>query len=213
MRDLLNPEKALIFRITHRDNLPWILLNGLHCRNSACADSHFVTIGNPDLIDHRQYHRVKIAPGGYLSDYVPFYFTPFSMMALNIKTGFRGVKQRPNNEIAILVSSLHKLREDGVAFLFTDRHAYLEYAEYYSDLSELRNIDWTILQNRDFKRDSENPEKTDKYQAEALVHRHLPIGSLLGIVCYNTKERDNTRLLVERAGLNFSVISQSGWYF
>src|ERR1044071_2775394 len=25
LRDLLTPQKALIFRITHRDNLPWIL--------------------------------------------------------------------------------------------------------------------------------------------------------------------------------------------
>jgi hypothetical protein len=27
----LNPQKALIWRIVHRDNLPWILDNGLHC--------------------------------------------------------------------------------------------------------------------------------------------------------------------------------------
>ena len=30
----LNPEKALIFRIVHKDNVPWILdHDGLHCRN------------------------------------------------------------------------------------------------------------------------------------------------------------------------------------
>jgi aspartate carbamoyltransferase catalytic subunit len=50
MRDLLNPEKALIFRITHRNNLPWILANGLHCRNSNRLDSEFVSICNADLI-------------------------------------------------------------------------------------------------------------------------------------------------------------------
>jgi len=27
---ILNPEKALIWRIIHRDNLPWILTKGLH---------------------------------------------------------------------------------------------------------------------------------------------------------------------------------------
>jgi hypothetical protein len=64
MRDLLTPEKALIFRITHRDNLPWILANGLHCRNSNLIDSNFVSIGNPDLIVNRHYHAVPIAPGG-----------------------------------------------------------------------------------------------------------------------------------------------------
>lgn len=27
----LNPQKALIWRIVHRDNIPWVLDNGLHC--------------------------------------------------------------------------------------------------------------------------------------------------------------------------------------
>lgn len=35
----LNPEKALIWRIVHRDNLPWILDNGLHCANSGVLSS------------------------------------------------------------------------------------------------------------------------------------------------------------------------------
>lgn len=29
----LNPEKALVWRIAHRDNRPWVLDNGLHCGN------------------------------------------------------------------------------------------------------------------------------------------------------------------------------------
>ena len=50
----LNPERALIFRITHRANLPWILENGLHCQSAAASDSNFVSIGNPELIDRRR---------------------------------------------------------------------------------------------------------------------------------------------------------------
>ena len=50
----LSPEKALIFRITHIANVPWILANGLHCRSSAAQDPDFVEIGNPDLIDKRR---------------------------------------------------------------------------------------------------------------------------------------------------------------
>jgi hypothetical protein len=213
MRNLLNPEKALIFRITHRDNLPCILANGLHCRNSNRIDSNFVSIGNADLITNRHFHSVPIAPGGNLSDYIPFYFTPLSIMSLNINTGYRGVRQRPNEEIVILVSSLRKLEKDGIRFLFTDRHAYLRYACYYDHLNDLCKIDWTILQNRDFRRDAENPEKTDRYQAEALVHRHLPTSSLLGIACCNTIERNNAQKLAANAGVSLSIISQRGWYF
>ena len=43
----LSPEKALIFRITHIANAPWILANGLHCRSSAAQDPDFEEIGNP----------------------------------------------------------------------------------------------------------------------------------------------------------------------
>ena len=41
---------------------------------------------------------------GTLNDYVPFYFTPFSIMMYNIKTGYGGIKHVPNEKIAILVS-------------------------------------------------------------------------------------------------------------
>lgn len=100
----LNPEKALIWRIMHRDNMDWVLDNGLYCENSKKQSEHFVQIGNAELINKRRARAVPISPGGTLSDYVPFYFTPFSVKMLNIQSG-RGVQQRQNEEILILVSS------------------------------------------------------------------------------------------------------------
>jgi hypothetical protein len=58
-----------------------------------------------------------------LADYVPFYFTPFSVMMKNIHSGW-GVQQRQNEEIVILVSSLHRIRELDLPFVFTNAHAY-----------------------------------------------------------------------------------------
>ena len=46
----LNPVKALIWRIVHRDNLPWLMDNGVHCRNSENQDPNFVNIGNEELL-------------------------------------------------------------------------------------------------------------------------------------------------------------------
>lgn len=90
----LNPEKALIWRIVHRDNLPWILDNGLHCGNGGVQAPGWVSIGNPELIDKRANHPVRLPPGGFLNDYVPFYFTPFSPMLRNIHTGWGGIRPR-----------------------------------------------------------------------------------------------------------------------
>jgi hypothetical protein len=134
-------------------------------------------------------------------------------MLLNIKTGYRGIQQRRNDEISIVVSSLPKLAEDGLRFVFTDRHARLAAAEFFGDAANLDRIDWKILQNRDFSRDNNDLGKMERYQAELLVHHHLPVDSLLGIACYNRHERDRVDALVEAAGLDLRVISQPGWYF
>lgn len=48
----LTPERARIFRITHIDNVPWILENGLHCGSSNVRDSGFIQIGR-DRADGR----------------------------------------------------------------------------------------------------------------------------------------------------------------
>lgn len=211
---LLNPEKALIFRITHRDNVPWILEHGLHCSTSKVLDPDFVTIGLEDLIDKRKTRQVEVAPGGTLADYIPFYFTPFSPMAYNIKTGYRGVRRRENHEIAILVSSLHRLAECGVAFLITDQHAYLATAQFSPDLEKLKEwIPWRHLQKCDFRRNVEDPRSFESYEAEALVNLHLPVEALLGVVCYTEDVRSTLDAERERLGLPLKVLVKPGWYF
>lgn len=208
----LNPEKALIWRVVHRDNLPWILDNGLHCRNSAKQDPNFVNIGNPELIDKRAHRLVPIPPHGSLSDYVPFYFTPFSVMMMNIRSG-RGVRQRSNAEIVILVSSLHQVRNQGIPFLFTNGHAYPPDTQFFNDLSDLSVIDWGILQRRDFKRDLDDPKKLERYQAEALIYQHLPISGLVGAVCYTEEIKSAIEQQVKARGLSLEVIARTHWYF
>jgi len=213
MSDNLNPDKAFIFRVTHVDNVPWILEHGLHCRNSEHIDPNFVEIGDPDLINKRRNRVVPIPPGGTLSDDVPFYFTPYSPMMLKIKTGHGGIRKRQNEEIVIFVSSLYKLENEGIPFVFTDRHAKLETAEHFNRLTDLNRIDWSILQKRDFKRDLDDPGKVERYQAEALIYRHVPVGALLGLVCYNkTLERSLTGLTHDR-GVSLRVVATPEWYF
>ena len=211
--NILGPEKGLIFRIVHRDNLDWILTNGVHCRSSELVDPNYVDIGNPELIGKRNGRPVPIEPGGTLSDYVPFYFTPRSPMLLNIKTGFNGIRQRRNEEILILVSSLYHIRAQLMQYLFTNGHAYLQTSQFYTDLARLEDIDWAILRASDFKRDNDDLGKFDRYQAEALVHHHVPVGALLGIASCNGAEAAATQDRVGEAGVDLKVVARPGWYF
>ena len=208
-RDLLNPEKALIFRIVHRDNLGDVLTNGCRCRSAAAGDK-YVEIGNQELIQRRVSRSIPCGPGGTLDDYVPFYFTPYSPMLMNIKTGYGGVPKKPLSEIVILVSSLHKLKEMTVPFVFSDRHAYLKTALFSDDLADLNRIIWPVLQERNFRKD--DLERFEKYQAEALVYKHVPPNALRGIVCYNQTVKASVQTDVDGRGIDLEVVAQSGWY-
>ena len=83
------------------DNLLWIFANGLHSGNSPIQSPNWQHIGNPELIQKRAKHPVPVGPQGYLNDYVPFYFTPFSPMLyqtqqlqycpLSSRQGFNGI--------------------------------------------------------------------------------------------------------------------------
>lgn len=209
----LTAKKALVFRITHIDNVPWILKNGIHCRNSQKRDPNFREIGNPELIVKRGGKPVPAPPGGTLSDYVPFYFTSYSPMLLNIKTGHNGMRQTPMKDIVIMVSSLHKLVEFSLPFLFTDRHAYVVAAQFSSDLKDLARIDWRILQARDFKRDPDDPGKTERYQAEALIHSSLPVNGLLGMICYSAAQETHLNGELKKAAVSLKVVSNPDWFF
>lgn len=209
----LNPEKALIWRIVHRDNLPWVLDHGLHCKNSDVQDPNYVAIGNADLIDRRSHRVVPVAPGGMLSHYVPFYFTPFSPMMYNIYTGRGEVAQRRNEEICILVSTLHKVQQLGLPFVFTDRHAYPQLAKYFNGVENLNEIDWPLLQARNFKRNPDDPEQIERYQAEALVHDHLPVTGLVGIICYTDAVKNNLDRQIQERNLKMDVRVMPQWYF
>lgn len=209
----LNLDKALIWRITHRWNLPWILANGLHAGNGGARSPGWVTIGNEELIDRRGHRNVPLPPGGVLNDYVPFYFTPFSPMMYNIYTGRGGIRHVSNADIVILVSNLRKVSDLGLPFVFTDRHAYPITANYFNNLDDLTEIDWKLLQQRNFQRDPDDPEKVERYQAEALIHRHVPIEALLGAVCYTQQVEQELRELTDGLKVKLDIKCIPRWYF
>lgn len=211
--DFITAERALIFRITHIENVPWILENGVRCRRSSKVDPNFVNIGNVELIGKRAHRVVPMDPFGTLADYVPFYFTPGSPMLLNIHTGYNGLRTVPNEQIVMIVSSLRKLQEMGRPFVFTDRHAYLVPARFSSDINDLAGLPWGLWQARDFKYDPERPDKMDRYQAEALVYRKVRVTDILAIAAFSEAAVDRVKGMADAAEAEVQVVRKRSWYF
>ena len=203
-----------MFRVVHVANLPWILdHSGLHCQDSTEQDPSYVNIGNASLIDKRARRIVPIPPGGTLSDYVAFYFTQFSIMMYNIKTGYGGITRRDNRDIVMLVSSVPRLRELELPFIYTNQHAYPVDTEFYDGSEDLGQIDWALLQLRDFKTDDADPGKQLRYQAETLVHRHVPLEAILGIGCHDAAVQLKIESLIGERGMSLTVKATPSLYF
>ncbi|MGX9979631.1 type II toxin-antitoxin system toxin DNA ADP-ribosyl transferase DarT [Methylobacterium fujisawaense] len=213
MTAFLNQEKGYIFRIVHRENLPIVLAGGLIAKNAAGSDPSYVNIGNLDLIGRRGSRAVPVRPGGVLNDYVPFYFTPYSPMAYNIKTGWGGIVRRNNEDILIFVSTVHHAIDCGLKTIFTDRHAYLAAARFFRDADSLNQIDWDLLRSKNFKKDAQNPERVERYQAEALIHDRVPLTGLRGIAVFNEQVREAVQKDVDKSGTPLLVRTMPSWYF
>ena len=209
----LTSERALIFRITHIENVPWILDHGLHCASSVVKDPNFRPIGDRYLIAKREGRAIPIEPFGTISDYVTFYFTPHSPMLLKITTGHGGIERVSARDIVVLVSSLHVLMEQEVPFLFTDSHASMRDARFFRDLASLTSVDWALIRSRNFARSVEDPSRMQRYEAEALAHRHVPLSALLGMACQSVRECGIIQEQVNQRNLDLKVAARPGWYF
>jgi hypothetical protein len=119
----------------------------------------------------------------------------------------------PNQEIAILISSLPRVKELGIPFVFTNQHAYPAAAEFFNDLSGLDSVDWPLLQSRDFKHDPDDPGKKERYQAEALIWKHLPLDGLVGVCCHNKTVESFVQTQIDQRELEIRAVVQPSWFF
>jgi ssDNA thymidine ADP-ribosyltransferase, DarT len=113
----------------------------------------------------------------------------------------------------ILCSSLADLKNHGVQFIFTDRHAYLAAAQVFTNESDLQHMDWKILQNKDFKRDTNDLGKVERYEAEALIYKLLPIKALRGIACVNASAVSAISAHIKKRDLSLAVEARPNWFF
>lgn len=204
-------ENGYVFRMMHVDNLPSVIANGCPCASSAQANGSYTPVGSAEIISRRKLKSVPIDPGGHLGDYVPFYFTARSQMLYNNMTGM-GVPRRKPEEIILLVSSVKHLQYRNVSFVFTSGHALMAESRWYSDPSDLKEIDWNILQRSDFQRTDSDPGKSNRYQAELLVHQRVGVEDLLGLACFDEASKTKYQASAEQAGLKWKVHAKPGWY-
>lgn len=210
----INKNKKYCYRVTHIRNLPLILENGIVTKNHANASDEYIHIGNPEIIDVRSTTPVKINGYGNMGEYVPFYFTPKSIMLYNIITGYWHplVPKRNRDEIMVIRCLIENLAQLPRWF-FTDGQGNDMTSNHLNTLSQLNKIDWKSIQQGDFSKSAEDFDRARRYQAEFLVHDQVPIRSIESLNVYDDKAAQYVTEILEQNNINLAVNIQPKYFF
>ena len=201
-----------VFHFTHLRNLPSVISRGLQsdaaCRRDALTQ---VEIGAHDIRERRLRLAVgDVGPGGYVGDYVPWYFGPRSPMMFTLNRN--NYEYRDGfDEVVYLVSSVSRIISLGGSWVASDRNAALAIAEFVDDHSLLQeHVSWEIIRARYWR---DFADGADLRAAEFLVYESVPWEGVEFIVT----KTDETRVKVEGLLLGLDHAPQvhvrSQWYF
>jgi hypothetical protein len=70
-----------------------------------------------------------------------------------------------------------------------------------------------LLQSGDFKHDPDDPGKKERYQAEALIWKHVPLNALLAVYCSADTVEQQIKAELDQRGLALKTVVQPRWYF
>jgi len=203
-----------LYRITHIDNLDFILESGkLICPSNPDCDSEYIGIGDATLIQSRSSKEVNIVPNGNFTDYVAFYFGARSPMLYSIQKGFNGVTQRSPETIIYLVTTFDNINENESQYVFSDGHGYHSMSQFFNTEDDLEEVDWDTVKLRRWNDTEDDPDRKRRKQAEFLVYGEVPLSVIVGIGVYN--EAAKTNILAKFAEHDFScnVIVKPDLYY
>ena len=208
-------QHLFIYRMTHIDNVPFIVQNGLWSKLSPVQDPSFVPIGNPEIIDKRTNKTVVvIPPGGVLGEYVPFYFSGHSPMLFNITTGYN-VKRVLQKDIVFLVCDALEIINAGIPYCFTDGNATSAISRFFNNLYGLRELDWESIRATMWKNTEDDYDRVRKKMSEFLVKEHVPVTFLRGIIVKNpeAEQKVATMLGDSLPGCYLKVDTKNDFYY
>lgn len=196
--------------MTHLDNVDHILKFGITHKNSDNRNFNYRAIGDNSLISRRDNFKTPL--GIELGNYTPFYFGLRTPMLYVIQNGYNGVQMTPAHDIVYCVSSMQKIVESKLEFIYTDGHATDGFTNFYSmeDITSIENqIDltatngkyWNVEGDLDFKR---------RKEAELLILGDLPIEYNLGFIVYNARAKES---MIEKGIEDKLVVVKPNYYF
>ena len=163
-------------------------------------------------------------PGGFIHDYVPFYFAPRSPMLFTINKGNVADCPYRQQDIVHFMTTVEAVIADQLPYVFYDYNATLSIATCYSHVKNLDKIDWDLIHElpcmdgycRYWHSILGNPRyilRQRTRQAEFLVHKSVPLKLIAMVGAFNEAKAEQVREIFEEAGIELQVQAKPEWYF
>jgi hypothetical protein len=196
--------------MTHIENVPHILQNGITHSTSQNSNPDFVPIGDITLIATR--NDLLLTSGRNLSEYIPFYFGPRTPMLYVIQNGFNAVAATPAENIVYCVTSIQKIIELGLDYIFSDGHAVDRLSTQYTpkDIEDIEDlVDFNAVKAK-YWRDDDDLDLKRRKEAEFLVLGDICVDGIVAFLVYN---EDAKRRMEEFGADEKRVFVKKNYYF
>ena len=197
-------DKIYLYRMTHIENVVHILNHGITRVSSGNANKSYKAIGDDSIISTR--NQFELPNGKKLGAYIPFYFGTRMPMLYVIQNGYNGVPVTPAKDIVYFISSVQKVVDHRLPFLFTDGHAIDGLSNFYEQ-KDLPNID-KILDKKaidvTYWRKDDDLDLKRRKEAEFLVETDMAATAIIAWIVYN-EEAKNRLILMGIAENNIYV--------
>jgi hypothetical protein len=211
------PVRPKGYHITHVDNLPGIVAQGglwSDCKRLE-LQLDCTLVGMSKIKQRRLELVVSCHAPHRVGEFVPFYFGPRSVMLYILARGNHPEVHHHGGQDPILHLVVDVLQvvawasEDGRPWACSASNAGASYAEFSSDLTGLRQIDWNAVDQRDWR----DPVVKEHKQAEFLVHERLPWTLVERIGVRTEAVATQVRAAIRDSAHQPLVEVRSDWYY
>ncbi len=207
--------RTLIYHFTCIDNLTDIVAHECILSKSSgqAKGITYTNVADAGIQDRRASKPVTVGVGGVLHDYVPFYFAPRSPMLFRISKGGVAGYNRGQDPLVYLVSTVEKVSEAALSFAFTDGNAAAGITRFFTDLADMKKIDWKLMDQQMWKNTTSDGDRQRRRGAEFLVHDRLPLAQVGAIVTRTQAAADQVTALLGGSANQPKVRVKADWYY
>lgn len=210
-----NLTNNLVLHMTSIENVEAILQAGSLLSKAVLdqENTDYHSIAHQNIQDRRLTTVVPCGDGGVLHDYVPFYFASRSPMLYAIRNGRIDGFDGSQEDIVYWVSKIKVFIENDVPFVFTDGHGTMAFTEFFDDATHLSQIDWHIMEARNWYDTEEDNDRKRRRQAEFLVHQSCKLENIIGLAVKSDQKKEEVNNLLLKNNSTLKALVRTNWYF